>query len=223
MRFNNHINESQTVNNFDDVEHGIPVKIRAWHGTYSVREIRKIGFIVPEHENNPIIVPMGKRIGSDRESLLGKGVYFTDKKKSAEKWGIPLEIEVDLKKPYVIHKGYIDDFRNLDLPDLKSRGYDGIVVQSGRYGIYGGESYRQGVVFDPKKVSLPMEKFVYTSLIRGAKVRNKLTGETGVIRSIQKPDIKIRPKDIDAFYEIKWNKSKKVEYNVPNVNIELVS
>jgi hypothetical protein len=228
MKFKQFINEIRNVKNFDDIKTDEPVVIRAWHGTSYANQIKKEGFKVPEHEINPLVqsvqAKFKNRTGSDVESMIGRGVYFTDSKRTASNYGTPIEIDVTLKKPYVIGHGTIQDFRELDLKKLKSDGYDGIIVQSGRYGIFGGESYRQGVAFNPNNVKVATDKFKTTEIIRGAKVKDILTGERGVIKDVIElaPQFKQYHNNVKKYMlVIRFNKSG-TKYNVGDMDVEVI-
>lgn len=205
--------KNNVVVTFDEVYMGKAVTIRGWHGTHSGDYIEKEGFKVFDHERNPL----NPKVMKDRESLLGKGVYFTDSKNIAKNYGEPHPIEVKLWKPYVIGHASIDDLRMLNIEKIKSKGYDGIVCQGGKYGLTG-ESYRQGVAFYEKSIKINRDKPVLKNYQKGAKVRNKETGETGEIKMVWGK----------KFLQIKWNGSKRLgtkprgEYNVERDNVELI-
>lgn len=209
----------RTITSFDDVVQGQSVIIQAWHGTYAdSNTIKSKGFIVPEHERNPLIIKIG------RESLMGKGIYFVDSKYQATKWGTPIQVEVALRKPYVINHGYIDLFRALNPRKIMEDGFDGIICQGGKYGLKGLENYRQGVCFYPNQVQVigntehPIKfKLVGNKdeLLKGMRVVHKNTGEVGVIASIR----------YGLHYEyiaVRWNGSRKLNTKARTDNNVLI-
>jgi hypothetical protein len=225
MKLLQYLQEKTTIT-FDEVEHSKPITIRCYHGTNSSYYIKKEGFRLPKSEINPLVPTIQnkftKRDPEDREGFLGRGIYFTDSKKIASNYGTPLEVEVKLNKPYVIHTGDIYTMRQLDLKKLKEEGYDGIVVCRGRYGFYG-ESYRQGIVFDPSKIKVVYDKFKPVEIQKGAKVVHKETGMVGKVKEIRLlNDIhkSFHNDNTNAFVVVKWNKGG-VEYNVKDIDLIL--
>jgi Inorganic Pyrophosphatase/Protein of unknown function (DUF2786) len=213
-----HEPHARVVHSFDDVEHEKPVKIQAYHGTHAhaLEQIKEHGFSTehPTHGLDPkASTGMGKKFkpqGGKVTHLLGQGTYFTDSKNEAGKYGSHVaKVSVHLRKPYVIHHGDIHTFRNLDHDELKRKGHDGVVVHSGKYGLHGGENYRQGVAYHPHSVKLVEEHEKMTEPGHRAAVRHKVTGESGTVRSVS-----------GKWHEVRWNGSKKAgtkprtEYNL---------
>lgn len=205
---------------FDEVKTGEPILLRAFHGTSVHPDNLKAGFVVPESERNPFSEKLQKALG--REGLLGSGVYFSDKKFEAEKYGSPVAVEVELKKPYVIGKGYWSDFKDLDIQKLRAEGYDSIICRGGKYGLYGGENYRQGVVFSPEQIKVVEGKFLTDELCSGARVKDKKTGRTGVVRNMRD----VSNPDFLKYLEVRWNKNKnapaETNPNVKDTEVELL-
>jgi hypothetical protein len=202
------------------VKTGESIVLRVFHGTSSPVETLKAGFVVPDSERNPFSEKLQKALG--RPGLLGSGVYFTDKKFEAEKYGSPVSVEVELKKPYVIGKGYWSDFKDLDIQKLRAEGYDGIVCRGGKYGLYGGENYRQGVVFCPEQIKVVEGRFQADELCSGARVKDKKTGRTGIVRNMRD----ISNSDFSKYLEVRWNKNKnapaETNLNVKDTEVDLL-
>lgn len=238
------LEEHKLVHSFDDVEHGKPVRIQAWHGTAHAETIRDKGFRsdaeIQKHGFDGKMAKSFKHSQGEgnKVHLLGQGVYFADSKNEASKYGVPHKIEVTMHNPYVIDHGSIDVFRNLNHSELQAKGHDGIVVKRGRYSLYGGENYRQAVVFHPHKAKLIDEFEQPNTLVTGSKVRHKLTGQVGTLKRAvrvfqdhhlefhrdRNPDLKSG----DGFAAVKWNASKKLglpasmDHNVYSNHIELL-
>lgn len=187
------------VQSFNEVKHGEPVRLRAWHATGQGRmeTIEKEGFKAGmEVERNPLnpgwhFTARENVLPTDQRHLIGSGVYFSDVKSQTTPYGIPLPVEVAFKKPYVIPYATKRQGQRLDQLDLKAirlGGYDGIVIQNpptSRTGGHYGEPFRQGVAFAPERVRLydpRKEPFDPKEIVKGAKVRVKegpFAGKTG--------------------------------------------
>jgi len=177
--------EPYRTQTFDEVEHGKPVIIHAHHGTTSsiASDIEQSGFrFGKEVERHGFPDATAKVLG--RKHLLGDGVYFSDRPRESKKYGPSvLKVEIHLRNPYVIGHGRWSEFKELDPQELQRLGHDGIVVKRGRYGLYRGENYRQGVAFNPSSVRVVKKHAAIGRLAVGAKVRHKQTGESGTVGS----------------------------------------
>ena len=222
------------VRSFDDVEHEQPTEIHAFHGTGNEEDIRRDGFkFGADVERHGF--PNNKVFG--RKHLLGDGIYFADSKTMSGKFGKRLKVQVKLDKPYVINNGRAEDLRKLNPEELKKQGYDGIICKSGKYGIFGGENYRQGVVFHPEKIKVVNDWDRIETLARGAKIRHRETGETGTVTYINNFNDQAkqwrrenRPEEpeFNSYLRVRWNSSKKrgtkarTEHNVKDTHVEMV-
>jgi hypothetical protein len=231
------------THSFDEVEHGKPVRLVAYHGTHphAWETIEANGFQLGDHRShglgpaqaNKMVARMGSNNEWDRNHLLGDGIYFADSKREASKYGHARPVEIQLKKPYVMSRGSIADFRNLNIDELKKQGHDGVVVQSGRYGIYGGENYRQGVAFSPTAVRVLDKVPRPTVLAQGALVRHRETGEVGEVRTVR-PTLphhnewrkEAGKEPMDAYLSVRWRGLKgqskaRTEHNVSNRHVHM--
>lgn len=224
--------------NFDEVEHGKPVIIHAHHGTtpFHADEIERHGFkFGKEVERNGFAQQAAERLG--RKHLLGDGVYFADRPNESKKYGSSvLKVEVHLRNPYVVHHGYWSDLKQMDPEELQRQGHDGIVVRNGKYGLYGGENYRQGVAFDPAAVRVVKKHTPVGRLTTGAKIRHKETGEAGTVRGYRphtETHLAVRREHgqgdgSTGLVHVSWNGSKRLgtkrrtDYNVGDHEVELL-
>lgn len=223
--------------NFDELEHGKPVIIHAFHGTtpFNADEIARHGFkFGTEVERHSFTDKAAEKLG--RKHLLGDGVYFADRPRESQKYGGSLlKVEVHLRNPYVVSKGYWADLQKMDPEELQRQGHDGIVVKDGKYGLYGGENYRQGVAFDPASVRVVKKHAPLGRLAAGAKIRHKETGESGTVRGYRPHGEQHmawrRENNQDdgstGYAHVAWNGSKKLgtkrrtDYNVGDHEVEL--
>jgi len=116
-----------------------------------------------------------------RETLLGDGVYIAPTKRIASNFGEPVSHRVTLKNPYVIESSSgTDVWKNVNVNEIKTAGYDGIVIKSGRG--EGGEAMAQAIIFPEYSGQVVRGKPQPGEMVVGAKVKSvneiKYGGET---------------------------------------------
>jgi len=199
QQFNDHFRK---VRSFDDLSPGESVTLQAYHGTsrQSSEAIYEQGFkadssakaVYRKHGLN------GNYFDEPRNQLLSpdhqQGVYFAEHR-HASLYGRPIPVEVSLKRPRIDSGLTYDDVVEAH-PTAVAKRHDAWISRSGGsdrdpgMGDFdehpdpnadwpsGGESYRQGVVYNPSQIK-PVHK--HTPLITpvaGARVRHRQTGET---------------------------------------------
>lgn len=130
--YNSTARNPDAVTNFAYVQEGRPVTIRGYRG---------VG-------GGPTQLSLKHQAKFGRAFLLGDGIYFTDSKTEAAKYGTVREVEVTLQRPYVIRgQVSVDELGKLDVERLRAEGYDGVVIDTRSTYVPTGESYRQGVAW----------------------------------------------------------------------------
>lgn len=180
QEFNRRMNVSPS---FDYIEPEKPTVIFGYHGTTTPNPVLNEGF-----GTDPVL--MRHSLTSSASKVLNRvhllstennpGVYFSDRKEDASTFGTAVPVEVQVERPFVLEQGRLSDLRDLD-PDAISEEYDSIIVKGNRLGL-AGSLYRQGVVFDPQKITPVTKHRPIIVPTKGAKVRNVETGAVGTLQ-----------------------------------------